>query len=175
MAEPFIGEIRVFSFAYPPHGWLSCNGQLLPINRYQTLHSIFGTTYGGDGQTHFALPNLQGRVPVDQGQDYELSNYTMGQTGGEVSHQLTLAELAPRTHSYNADTASDAASTPVGNLFGKSLGREGFAYCAPSDATVPMAPGMVTTNSGDQPHNNQQPFLVVNFIIALQGIFPQRQ
>ena len=166
----------MFSGDYAPQGWELCQGQLLPINNQNAgLFSLLGTTYGGDGQTHFGLPNLQGRVPVNQGQGYQLSNYTMGQVGGEVSHQLTLAELAPHTHSYNADTTSDAASTPVGNLFGKSLGRGGFAYYAPSDATVTMASGMVTTNSGGQSHNNQQPFLVVNFIIALQGIYPQRQ
>ena len=170
-----IGEVRLFTGNYAPAGWALCQGQLLPINNQNyRLYSLLGTAYGGDGQTNFGLPDLRGRVPINQGQGAGLSPYTIGQTGGEVVHTLTPAELAPHTHSYNADTAGGTSSTPIDNLFGQSSGREGFAYYGPSITTVPMAPNMVTTNPGGQPHNNQQPFLVVNYIIAVDGDYPLR-
>ena len=172
--DPVLGEIRLFAGSRVPVGWALCQGQLLPKNNQNSaLYSLLGTAYGGDGQNNFGLPDLRGRVAINQGQGTGLSPYTRGQTGGEVAHTLTPAELAPHTHSYNADTTG-SSSAPASNLFGQSVGRQAFAYYGPSVATVAMHPDMVTTNPGGQPHNNQQPFLVINYIISVTGAYPQR-
>lgn len=173
--DPFVGEIRVFAGNFAPRGWASCQGQLLPISQNTALYSLLGTQYGGDGRTTFALPNLQGRVPVNQGQGTGLSNYMMGQVGGEASHTLTTTEMPGHTHSFNADTLNVTTPSPAGALFGQSGGRQGFSYYAPSSSTVTMGGNMVGVGGGNQAHDNQQPFLVLNYIIALIGIFPPRQ
>ena len=162
MAQPFIGEVKMISFDFAPKGWALCNGQLLPINQNQALFSILGTTYGGNGQTNFALPNLQTRVPVHVG-----PNFTEGQTGGSAAVTL-ISNQAGHGHPVNA-TATATTNTAAGNYpaaAGKNI------YGASIDTT--MNPAIVSLNGSNQPHNNLQPYLVVNFVIALVGVFPSR-
>jgi microcystin-dependent protein len=177
MSEPFLGEIKIISWNFPPKGWTFCNGQLLPINQNQALFSILGTTYGGDGRQNFGLPNLQGRTPLHVG-----NGITLGQTGGETSHALNQSELPAHTHTPIADSATATASTPDpsgSKLLGASTGQTGtpvqsFAaniYSTGATSTS-LNPGCVGPTGGNQPHENMSPYLVFNFIIALQGIFP---
>ncbi len=162
MAEPFLSEIRVFSFNFAPKGWALCNGQLLPINQNQALFSLLGTTYGGNGQTTFALPNLQGKVPIHVG-----SGFTLGQTGGEQAHTVSINEMPMHTHVANAASVNGTVGLPLGNLPGPYAN----GYSTPT-ALTSLAPATVTNVGGSQPHQNMQPFLTLNFSIALQGIFP---
>lgn len=165
MAEPFLGEVRQFPFNFAPRGWAQCNGQLLPISQNQALFSILGTTYGGDGRTTFALPNLMGRVPVHFGE-----SITLGQTAGEEAHTLTIDEIPQ--HSHTANGGSDAISSgPAGNTWGTSDSITPFT----SQSNMTMSPNSIAAAGGSQPHSNMQPYLVVNFCIALQGIFPSRE
>jgi len=164
VGSPFLGEIRIMSFGFPPKGWAQCNGQLLPINQNQALFSILGTTYGGDGRTTFGLPNLQGRVPFHVGQGLFL-----GEVGGELTHTITTSEMPAHTHTP-AGSSSDADQvSPAGNHWAKGAAS---AYSATSDDV--MAAQAVGNAGGSQPHENMSPFLVLNFVIALQGIFPSR-
>jgi microcystin-dependent protein len=163
MAEPFLSEIRIMSFVFPPKGWALCDGQLLPINQNQALFSLLGTTYGGNGQTNFALPDLRSRVPIHVG-----SGHTLGERGGEQAHTLSIAELPTHTHGVNASSsATGGVSTPNGNY----LGGGNNVYSAGGTSTT-LQPDTVTSTGGSQPHLNMQPFLVLSFCIALQGIFP---
>lgn len=162
MAEPFLSEIRIMSFGYAPRGWALCNGQLLPINQNQGLFSLLGTTFGGDGRVNFALPDLRGRAPIHVG-----SGHTLGEKGGEQAHTVTIAELPTHTHVANATT--NAATTNVGTA--GLLARQAVTY-APAANLVAMAPSEITNTGGSQAHLNMQPFLILNFCIALQGIFP---
>jgi len=164
MAEPFLSEIRIFSFGFPPRGWALCNGQLLPINQNQALFSLLGTTYGGDGRVNFGLPNLQGRAPVHMG-----SGHTLGERGGEPAHTLSIAELPTHTHVARGSSANADTPVAVGNYFGASNN----AYAAATNL-VSLLPATVTNVGGSQAHLNMQPFLVLNFCIALQGIFPSQ-
>ena len=164
MAEPFLSEIRLFSFGFPPKGWALCNGQLLPINQNQALFSLLGTTYGGDGRVNFALPNLQGRVPVHTG-----SGHTLGERGGEQSHTLSISELPAHTHTAQAAASGGTQSVPANNLMLSQRAAE--IYRAPS-SLAPMVGGTCVNTGGSQAHQNMQPFLTLNFCIALQGIFP---
>lgn len=164
MAEPFLAEIRIFSFGYAPRGWALCNGQLLPINQNQALFSLLGTMYGGNGQTNFALPDLRGRTPIHVG-----SGHTQGENGGEQAHTLSIAELPTHTHVASAQSANATTPIPGGNL----LGAANNLYAAPTNLT-PLSSTMVTNVGGSQAHLNMQPFLTLNFGIALQGIFPSR-
>jgi microcystin-dependent protein len=164
MAEPFLSEIRIMSFGFPPKGWAACNGQLLPINQNQALFSLLGTTYGGNGQTTFGLPNLQGRTPIHVG-----SGHTLGEQGGEQAHTLSTGELPTHTHVVNATSAAANVNVPD-NAY---LGTVNNAYTAASNL-VTMTPAAVTTVGGSQAHLNMQPFLTLNFCIALQGIFPSQ-
>jgi microcystin-dependent protein len=165
VSEPFIGEIKVISFNFPPKGWAFCNGQLLPINQNQALFSILGTTYGGDGRTTFALPNLQARMPIHQG-----PGFTPGQAGGEVAHTLSVNEMPAHTHVARARSAvSNPGGTPAGSVWAQS-GDAMFA-AAPTGS---LAPAAIGNAGGGQPHTNEAPYLVLNFVIALQGIFPSR-
>ena len=162
MAEPFLGEIKVISWNFPPKGWTFCNGQLLPINQNQALFSILGTTYGGDGRLTFALPNLQACSPVHTG-----NGFTLGQRAGEGSHTLSLSELPAHAHVLqgvpaNGDTPIPAALANANNLYSSS---------APNTT---LTPGSIGNAGGSQPHENMSPYLVLNFIIALQGIFPSQ-
>ncbi|TCN00819.1 microcystin-dependent protein [Paenibacillus sp. BK033] len=164
MAEPFLGEVRQFPFNFAPKGWAQCNGQLLPIQQNQALFSLLGTTYGGDGRTTFALPNLQGRVPVHPGQ-----TVVLGQTAGEEAHTLTINEMPQ--HNHQAKGGSDATGSGLaGKTWGTSSSVSPFA---PQPNTI-MSPNAIAQAGGSQPHNNMQPYLVVNFCIALQGIYPPR-
>lgn len=166
MAEPFLSEIRLFSFNFAPKGWALCNGQLLPINQNQGLFSLLGTTYGGDGRTTFGLPNLQGRVPIHMG-----SGHTLGEAGGEQAHTLTISEIPTHTHVLSGSSTSGNSPIPASNLLAASNNQ----IYRPSDNNLAaMSATSVTNVGGSQAHLNMQPFLVLNFCIALQGIFPSQ-
>lgn len=162
MAEPFLSEIRMFSFVFAPKGWALCNGQLLPINQNQALFSLLGTSFGGDGRVNFALPDYRGRIPMHVGE-----GHTLGERGGEQAHTVSIAELPQHTHVLNAATAGAETSVPASNVLGPALN----AYAPPSNLTS-LQPGTVTNVGGSQAHLNMQPFLTLSFCIALQGIFP---
>jgi microcystin-dependent protein len=164
MSEPFLSEIKIVSFNFPPKGWTFCNGQLLPINQNQALFALLGTTYGGNGQTNFALPNLQGRAPLHFGQSFNL-----GQGGGQEAHTVTLNEMPQHTHIVSATTNPSTQQVPTNT---SRLARGSSPMYAPAQSLVAMAPQGVTNMGGSQAHTNMMPYLVLNFIIALQGIFP---
>jgi microcystin-dependent protein len=165
MAEPFLGEVRMMSFSFPPKGWALCNGQLLPINQNQALFSLLGTTFGGDGRTTFALPNLQGQTPIHVG-----SAFVLGQKGGEQSHTISIGELPAHTHSVNATSNQATDNTPTSSL-GLAASKGSQLY-APANALVAMSPTSISNVGGSQAHLNMQPFLTISFCVALQGIFP---
>lgn len=176
MAQPFLGEIRMFGGNFAPVGWAFCNGQLMAIAQNTALFAILGTTYGGDGQTTFALPDLRARMPVHVGQGNGLSPYLLGETIGETSHTLTLSEMPTHGHALNADASAPAsANTAAGNALGKAASGTTTppVYAAPT-AFVAMASGAVGPSGGSQPHENRQPYLGLSFIIALEGVFPSR-
>lgn len=166
--EPFLGEIKLVSFNFAPRGWALCNGQLLPINQNQALFSLLGTTYGGDGRTNFALPNMQARTAMHVGQ-----GHTLGEVGGEANHTLTDAEMP--THAHLANATSTAATPNTGPSSSVALAQStgAFLYGAASNLQ-PMSPAALASVGGSQPHPNMQPYLTLSFIIALQGIFPSR-
>lgn len=167
MAEPFLSEIRIMSFSFPPRGWALCNGQLLPINQNQALFSLLGTTFGGDGRVNFALPDLRGRTPIHVG-----SGHTLGERGGEQAHTLSIAELPTHTHVANGSSNTADAAVPGGNFLGTVDNTTfGNAYAGASNL-VAFSPQAVGNTGGSQAHLNMQPFLTLNFSIALQGIFP---
>jgi microcystin-dependent protein len=168
MSEPFLAEIRIVSFNFPPKGWALCNGQLLPINQNQALFSLLGTTYGGNGQTTFALPEMRGRTPIHYG-----NSHTLGEKGGEEAHALSVAELPAHTHvvTSNATTADADRSSPANSLPAYAA-LESYSSSGPP---VPLHAQAATSNTGGgQSHSNMQPFLTLSFVIALQGIFPSR-
>ena len=164
MAEPFLSEIRIFSFNFAPKGWALCNGQLLPINQNQALFALLGTTFGGDGRVNFALPNLQARTPIHVG-----NGHPLGQSAGEQTHMLSLAELPSHTHAARAVSTQATTAVPNANMLATAKG--GAIYAAAASPT-PLLPATVATVGGGQAHSNMQPFLALNFCIALQGIFP---
>jgi microcystin-dependent protein len=166
MSEPFLSEIKVVSFNFAPKGWALCNGQLLPINQNQALFALLGTTYGGNGQTNFALPNLRGRVPIHIG-----NGHTLGEAAGSTSVTVNIQQLPTHLHQLQGTSTTGTALIPSANLLAATPNQ---AYHAPDGALVAMSPLAVTTVGGSQPHNNMMPYLVLNFIIALQGIFPSR-
>ena len=172
MPDPFLGEIRLLAGNYAPAGWALCQGQILAIQYFTALYSLLGTRYGGDGKTTFALPDLRGSVPVDQGQGSGLDRYNLGQSGGEIDHTLSVSELPAHTHSFNGSQVQANAKQAAGNYYGAG-GRLATLYGASSSPTQ-MAPYAVMSDTGDQPHSNQQPYLVLSFIIALEGLIPQR-
>jgi microcystin-dependent protein len=165
MSTPFLGQITIFSFNFAPHGWATCNGQLMPINQNQALFSLLGTFYGGDGRTTFALPNLQGNVAMMFG-----NGYTQGQVGGESAHTLLTNEIPPHSHPVNYGAAATSL-TPGGELWAADPNGNVTFASSPSETLAPQAIG---PNSGGLPHSNMQPYLVLNFCIALTGIFPSR-
>ena len=167
MAEPFLSEIRIFSFNFAPKGWALCNGQLLPINQNQALFSLLGTTYGGDGRVNFALPNLQSRTPIHMG-----GGNTLGENGGEQAHTLSISELPTHVHGLNGTTAAASQIIPGAALLGATAATDPI-YGNPS-SLVSMDPSSIASVGGSQAHLNMQPFLVLNFSIALQGIFPSQ-
>src|SRR6266545_3110394 len=176
MSEPFIGEIIMFAGNFAPRGWAFCSGQILPIAQNTALFSILGTTFGGNGQTNFALPDLRGRVPIHPGQGPGLSNYGLGQTCGEETHTLITSDMPAHNHAAQASgvAAGGNSGSPGGNTWASSSNRDGIYNNAAPDS--PMATNNITVGitGGSQPHNNLQPYLGINFIIALEGIFPSR-
>jgi microcystin-dependent protein len=162
MAEPFLSEIRIMSFNFAPRGWAMCNGQLLPINQNQALFSLLGTTFGGDGQVNFALPDLRGRTPIHVG-----SGHTLGERGGEQAHTLSIAELPTHTHVSMAQPAL-GTQLPAANAL---LAQASNVYRTP-DNLISLNPATIANTGGSQAHLNMQPFLTLTFAIALQGIFP---
>jgi microcystin-dependent protein len=167
MSTPFLGEIKIISWNFAPKGWAFCNGQFLPINQNQALFSLLGTMYGGNGQTTFALPDFRGRVPAHVGGSLNVQ----GQAGGQSSHTVTQSEMPQHMHFLQASSTN--ANTPVpGNDLMASANN---AYVNPAAGKLTtLQPASVSNVGGSQPHNNMQPYLVLNFIIALQGIFPSR-
>lgn len=176
MADPFVAEIRAFPFNFAPKGWARCDGQLLPISQNTALFSLLGTTYGGDGKSTFALPNLMGRVPLHPGQGPGLSDRYLGESGGAESVQLISSEMPSHNHPVRASTDSATLRAPAGAGPARALGApsNGLLYAEPGGAQVPMAQEAVTVAGGDLPHNNMQPYLTVTYCIALQGVFPPR-
>lgn len=167
MAEPFLSEIRVMSFSFAPKGWAMCNGQLLPINQNQALFSLLGTTYGGNGTVNFALPDLQGRTPIHTG-----SGHTLGERAGEQAHTLLISELPQHAHAPNATTTqADQNSNGPAPASMPAQSNFSFLYGPPTNLQS-MAPNALANLGGSQAHPNLQPFLVLTFCIALQGIFP---
>lgn len=168
MSDPFVAEIRIVSFSFPPRGWAFCNGQLLPINQNQALFSLLGTTYGGNGQTTFALPDLRGRTPIH----FDNSSIQLGQVAGEENHTITVDETPPHSHPVKIVNADGANTPPLTPSISKSKIEQRFSTVNPG-STV-MNPSSVSNSGGGQPHNNMQPSLVLNYCIALFGIFPSR-
>lgn len=172
MAEPYLSEIRIFSFNFAPKGWALCNGQLLPINQNQALFALLGTTYGGNGQTNFALPNLRGRAQIHVG-----NGHTLGEAGGASAVTINQQTMPTHTHPLSANMAVVGANlnatlgTPAGNNWANT-GKTNWNTAFPGNAT--MSPQAVSNVGGSQPHTNMQPYLVLNFCIALQGIFPSQ-
>jgi microcystin-dependent protein len=163
MTTPYLSEIRIFSFGFAPKGWALCDGQLLPINQNQALFSLLGTTYGGDGRVTFGLPNFQGRVPMHMG-----GGFTLGQVAGEAQHTLVPAEMPAHTHTLSGQAGPRTVSAPAGAV----LATGDIYGLGPTDST--LASAAVTSTGGSQPHLNLQPYLTLNFCIALQGIFPSQ-
>jgi microcystin-dependent protein len=166
MGTPYLGELRLISFNFPPKGWAFANGQTLAIAQSQALFALLGTTYGGNGQTNFLLPNLQGRVALHFG-----NGFTQGQVGGEKFHTLTISELPSHPHTVNALNAAENSSKPSSRLFANTTGA---VTVYGTSGPTGMLPADVSNTGGSQPHENEQPYLVMNWIIALQGIFPSR-
>jgi microcystin-dependent protein len=163
MSEVFLSQIITMACNFAPKGFALCNGQLLPINQNQALFSLLGTTYGGDGRVNFGLPNLQGLVPMHMG-----NGHVLGERGGEEAHTLTQSEMPAHTHTLSASTTAGSSPVPAGAVFGNA----GMYTASPPDAAA--AVGVIAAVGGSQPHNNQQPYLVITYCIALQGIFPSQ-
>jgi len=175
MTDPFLAEIRMFAGNFAPRGWALCDGQLIPISQNTALFALLGTTYGGDGKTTFALPNLMGTAPMQQGQGPGLSDRFLGETGGVPYVTLLTSEIPAHTHQVNAVDAGGDVTTP-GNAYWASatIGRVGTNMYSNATPNQMMNPMTTAITGGSQPHNNMPPYLCVTFIIALQGIFPQR-
>ena len=168
--DPFIGEIMWVPYNFAPRGWAECNGQLIPIAQNTALFSLLGTTYGGDGRTTFALPNMQGRLLIHAGQGPGLSLYDLGQSGGQETVTLLPSEIPAHTHSVNVSNAVADQTDPTGKVFAGAA--NGALYA--TGPTTTMSPAALSTVGGNQPHNNMMPYLTLTCIIALQGIFPSR-
>ena len=169
MSDPYIGEIRLFGGTFAPVGWLACNGQLLSIGQYDALYNLIGTTYGGDGQVTFAVPDLRGRIPVHA----DGSGYVPGQTGGVESVTLTNSQMPAHTHPVVGSSATASVTSPTGNVPATTAGVTVFAYGTDQPHTT-LHPSTVAPSGGFQPHDNMQPFLCITFIIATEGIYPSQ-
>jgi microcystin-dependent protein len=167
MSQPFVGEIRMFAGNFAPVGWLLCQGQLLPISEYDTLFTLIGTTYGGDGEETFKLPDLQGRVPIHQS-----SGYPIGASGGVETVTLTTNQIPSHTHALTATTSPADDVNPTNNVLAQASTFDGYEIALPPASA--MAPQSIGPAGNNQPHENMQPYLCVNFIISLYGIFPQQ-
>jgi microcystin-dependent protein len=168
MGTPYVGEIRLFGGNFAPAGWAFCDGSLLAISENDTLFNLIGTTYGGDGQSTFALPDLRGRAPLHMGQGPGLSNYTIGQMGGAETVVLTVNQIPGHTHTPTAQTAAGSQTSPANGVWAASTLNQ-FTANAPSQA---MNPGAIGPAGGSQPHDNRMPYLAINFIISLFGVYP---
>jgi microcystin-dependent protein len=168
MAQPYVGEIRMFAGTFAPAGWMFCEGQLLPISENETLFNLIGTTYGGDGQATFALPDLRGRIPIHQGNGFNLA-----ETGGAETVTLTVQQIPNHTHNLSGSTANASSTNPGGNVGARVTVAAVFAYGTDSPLQ-PLSPLAVVPTGGSQPHENFQPYLCINFIISLFGIFPSQ-
>ncbi len=166
MAQPYVGEIRMFAGNFAPAGWMFCDGSLLPISEYETLFNLIGTTYGGDGQSTFALPDLRGRLPIHQG-----DGFTLAETGGAESITLTVNQIAAHSHALRATTNPGNQANPGGNVTAQNTLVQLYVEDVP---TVNMGANAIGTTGGSQPHNNFQPYLCISFIISLFGIFPSQ-
>jgi microcystin-dependent protein len=173
MADPFVAEIRIFPFFFAPKGWAFCDGQLLPLSQNTALFSLLGTTYGGDGKSNFALPDLQGRAPMHPGQGPGLSLHDLGETGGSETVSLLESEIPAHSHAVMSVAGGFGGNTnvPTGNAFAKAS--QGNAYTTAANL-VQLSDSTIAPAGGDQPHNNMQPYLTLSFCIALQGVFPPR-
>ena len=165
MAEPFLSEIRLMSFGFPPKGWATCDGQLLPINQNQALFSLLGTTFGGDGRVNFGLPDLRGRTPISVG-----NGHTLGERGGEQGHTLSISEIPTHTHTLNANTGVGNSTSNANAVLAKAPAN----FYGPPASLRAMNTASVKNTGGSQAHLNMQPFLTLSFCIALQGIFPSQ-
>lgn len=173
MADPFVGELRLVGFNFAPVNWATADGQLMPISRNSALFSLLGVNFGGDGKSTFGLPNLQGSIPIGAGAAPGLSTYAVGEVGGVMSVTLIQSEMPRHNHTMRADTVTEAeVTTPVGNAFAKS--KSGNLYSTSTTPAVQMNPGIVTNSGNNLPHNNMMPYLTLNWIISLAGVFPQR-
>ncbi|MEW6212878.1 MAG: tail fiber protein [Acidobacteriota bacterium] len=171
MADPFVAEIRIFPFNFAPKGWAWCDGQLMPLSQNTALFSLLGTTYGGNGKSNFALPDLQGRAPMHPGQGPGLSLHDLGETGGSETVTLLESEIPSHSHGVSASAADGTSQTPQNE---KLAGGVGIGQYAPAASLTQLSPNALTPAGGDQPHNNLMPFLTFYFCIALQGVFPPR-
>jgi microcystin-dependent protein len=173
--DPFVAEIRIFPFNFAPKGWAFCDGQLLPLSQNTALFSLLGTTYGGDGKSNFALPNMQGNAPMHPGQGPGLSLHDLGETGGSDTVSLLESEIPSHSHNVMASASQGLVFVP-GPTVGLSRSRSGDAYVttAAANTVVAMSDSTIAPAGGDQPHNNLMPYLTLNFCIALQGVFPPR-
>jgi microcystin-dependent protein len=173
MSEPFIAEIRIFGFNFAPRGWASCNGQILPIAQNTALFSLLGTMYGGNGQTTFALPNLQGRAAMPWGQGPGLTNRVLGEIGGEQNVTLIQTEMPAHNHPVGSDSAAGGNADPTNGMWAATGRGRPLPYSSNAPNTL-MSGQALATAGANQPHNNMPPYLTLNFCIALQGIFPSR-
>lgn len=175
MADNFLAEIRIVGFTFAPKGWAFCNGQLLPLSQNTALFSLLGTTYGGDGRTTFALPNLQGCAPLHFGQGSGLNPYVLGQIGGEAAVSLALSQLPQHTHTASANASNGDVNNPVGSVWAKPhLGKTPVNIYSSAVGVGALPMSGLAPAGGSLPHNNMPPYLTLNFVIALQGIFPSR-
>ena len=172
--DPFVAEIRIFPFNFAPKGWAFCDGQLLPLSQNTALFSLLGTTYGGDGKSNFALPNMQGNAPMHPGQGPGLSLHDLGETGGSETVSLLESEIPSHSHSLNASTQDGGDSHPQDNLLAQGVGIGQYIPTASQGTTTFLNPNSMPPAGGDQPHNNMQPYLTLNFCLALQGVYPPR-
>lgn len=170
MSEPFLAEVRIVGFNFAPRGWAFCDGQILPINQNQSLYSLLGTTYGGDGRTTFALPDLRSRSPMHVGRSNGGGFHTLGQKSGEETHTLSLTEIPQHDHLLEASSANATVTNPSGRVLAATTSD----VYTDSAATVDLLSGTSLNTGGSQAHENMQPFLALNFCIALQGLFPSR-
>ena len=173
MADPFVAEIRIFPFNFAPKGWAWCDGQLLPLSQNTALFSLLGTTYGGNGKSNFALPDLQGRAPMHPGQGPGLSLHDLGETGGSETVTLLESEIPSHSHSMRADAADAGEDRIPGPTETLARSTGGLLY-GNAASLVPMSFNALAPAGGDQPHNNMQPYLTLNFCIAMQGVYPPR-
>jgi microcystin-dependent protein len=169
MGTPYLGEIRMVAFAVTPKGWAACNGQTMQISQYQALFSLLGTTFGGDGRTTFLLPDFRGRAPIEAGSQPGTPTYNYGQPGGEELHVLGQVEMASHTHAATASSAANTLGSPAGNFWAT-----GPSQYSTSAINTALAANAIANAGSNQGHENRSPYLVVNFIISLTGIFPSR-